>query len=194
MCACPPYAESLILGLHLPPEPPVQGRRRDTAQAEGTPKPQNPMNYWLMKSEPAAFGIDDLASRPHQTEHWDGVRNYQARNLMRDGMKRGDQVFFYHSNCPTPGIVGIARIAREAYPDHTAFDPANPHYDPASTADNPRWLMVDVQFVRRLKRTITLAELKDRPELAGLALVRRGNRLSVMPVDEAMWHFILSLE
>jgi predicted RNA-binding protein with PUA-like domain len=152
------------------------------------------MKYWLMKSEPGEFSIDDLASRPRQTEHWDGVRNYQARNMMRDGMKTGDLVFFYHSNCETPGIVGIARIVREAYPDHTAFDPENKHFDPSSDPEKPRWLMVDVQFVRKLKRTITLAELKDGPELQGLALIRRGNRLSIMPVEEAAWDFILSLE
>jgi predicted RNA-binding protein with PUA-like domain len=152
------------------------------------------MNYWLMKTEPGEFGIDDLQRRPNQTEHWDGVRNYQARNLLRDGMKTSDLVLIYHSNCATPGIVGIARVVREAYPDHTAFEPGNKHFDPASKPDNPRWFMVDVQFVRKLRRTIALAELKGRPELAGLALVRRGNRLSVMPVEEKMWGFILSLE
>jgi predicted RNA-binding protein with PUA-like domain len=150
--------------------------------------------YWLMKSEPGEFSIDDLASRPDQTEHWDGVRNYQARNLMRDGMKVGNLAFFYHSNCAEPGIVGIARIAREAYPDHTAFDPLDPHFDPKSQPEQPTWCMVDVQFVRKLRRTITLAELKDRPELEGLALVRRGNRLSVMPVTAAQWQCILGLE
>jgi len=152
------------------------------------------MRYWLMKSEPGEFSIDDLERRPGQTEHWDGVRNYQARNMMRDDMRTGDLVFFYHSNCETPGIVGIARIVREAYPDHTAFDPDDKHFDPASKQENPRWLMVDVQFVRKLKRTITLAELKDNPALEGLALIRRGNRLSIMPVEQAMWDFILSLE
>ncbi|CAI8867818.1 EVE domain-containing protein [Methylocaldum szegediense] len=152
------------------------------------------MRYWLMKSEPSEFSIDDLEKRPHQTEHWDGVRNYQARNMMRDEMKVGDLAFFYHSNCDTPGIVGIMRIAREAYPDFTAFDINNKHYDPSSKPDDPRWFMVDVQFVRKLKRTITLNELKGRPELNGLALVRRGNRLSVMPVTAAQWEFILSLE
>lgn len=152
------------------------------------------MRYWLMKTEPGEFGIDALASRPNQTEHWDGVRNYQARNMMRDDMKSGDLVFFYHSNCETPGIVGIARIAREAYPDHTAFDPENKHYDPGSHPDNPRWFMVDVQFVRKLERTISLNELKERPELEGLALIRRGNRLSVMPVTEDQWNFILNCE
>jgi predicted RNA-binding protein with PUA-like domain len=152
------------------------------------------MNYWLMKSEPGEFGIDDLERRPGQTEHWDGVRNYQARNILRDRMKPGDLVFFYHSNCEVPGIVGIATIVREAYPDHTALDPRHKHYDPKSTADAPRWFMVDVQLVRKLRRTVALNELKDRPELDGLALIRRGNRLSVMPVTEAQWNFILSLE
>ncbi|MCU0736444.1 MAG: EVE domain-containing protein [Methylotetracoccus sp.] len=152
------------------------------------------MSYWLMKSEPAEFSIDDLAARPGQIEHWDGVRNYQARNMIRDQMKVGDGLLFYHSNCATPGIVGQAEICREAYPDFTAFDPGHPHYDAASSLESPRWLMVDVRFVRKFRRTITLAELKERPELAGLALIRRGNRLSVMPVTAAQWRFILSLE
>ena len=152
------------------------------------------MQYWLMKSEPDVFSIDDLASRPDQTEPWDGVRNYQARNMMRDQMKVGDQVFFYHSNTQPPGIVGIAEVVREGYPDHTAFDPEDPHYDPKSDPDKPRWSMVDVRFVRKLSRTITLAELKEQPELDGLPLIRKGNRLSVMPVDKAHWDFILTLE
>ena len=152
------------------------------------------MNYWLVKSEPEEFSIDDLYRRPKRTEHWDGVRNYQARNFMRDGMKKGDRVFFYHSNCETPGIVGIAEVVREAYPDHTAFDPDDPHYDPKSDPDDPRWLMVDVKYVRKLKRTIPLAELKDNPALADMALVRKGNRLSVMPVTEDQWQTILDME
>lgn len=150
-------------------------------------------NYWLLKSEPGEFSIDDLENRPGRTEHWDGVRNYQARNMMRDEMRVGDLAFFYHSSCDTPGIVGIVEICREAYPDYTAFDSANPHYDAASTAENPRWFMVDVRFVRKLPRTIPLSELKDRPELEGLALIRRGSRLSVMPVTEKQWEYILSL-
>ncbi len=109
-----------------------------------------------MKSEPDVFGIDHLEKRRRQTEHWDGVRNYQARNFMRDSMKKGDQVFFYHSNCDQPGIVGIAEVVKEGYPDHTAFDPESKYYDPKSTPENPRWFMVDVKFVRRLKRTISL--------------------------------------
>lgn len=152
------------------------------------------MRYWLMKTEPGEFGIDDLAARPSQTEHWDGVRNYQARNMMRDEMKQGDSVLFYHSNCDVPGVVGIAKIVREAYPDFTAFDPDNKHYDAASKPDDPRWFMVDVRFVRKLRRIIALSELRDRPELEGLALVRKANRLSVMPVSPDQWSFILSLE
>lgn len=152
------------------------------------------MNHWLMKSEPDVFGIDDLASRPDKTEPWDGVRNYQARNMMRDQMKVGDQVFFYHSNCKEPGIVGIAKVVKTGYPDYTAWDPKSKYFDPKSTPENPRWYMVDVKFVRRLKRTITLEELKADKALASMPLVRRGNRLSVMPVDEHDWKHILSLE
>ncbi len=152
------------------------------------------MHYWLMKSEPDAFGIDDLQNRPQQTEHWDGVRNYQARNMLRDTMKIGDQVFFYHSNCDEPGIVGIAQVVRESYPDFTAFDPDDKHFDPKSHPDNPTWFMVDVQFVRKLSRTISLKELKLQTELGDLALLRRGNRLSILPVSEQQWHFILGLE
>ncbi len=152
------------------------------------------MNYWLMKSEPDVFGIDDLQQRPQQTEHWDGVRNYQARNMMRDDMKIGDQVFFYHSNCELPGIVGIAEVVKESYPDFTAFDPDDKHFDPKSHPDKPTWFMVDVKFVRKLKRTISLQELKLKPELTDLALVRRGNRLSINPVTQQQWAFILSLE
>jgi predicted RNA-binding protein with PUA-like domain len=152
------------------------------------------MNYWLMKSEPNVYGIDDLKQMPKRTDHWDGVRNYQARNMMRDQMKKGDLVFFYHSNCPEPGIVGIAEIAREAYPDFTAWDPESKYYDPKSTPDSPRWYMVDVRFKRKLKRTITLAELKDQPGLAAMPLVQRGSRLSVMPVTSEQWELILALE
>jgi predicted RNA-binding protein with PUA-like domain len=150
------------------------------------------MNYWLMKSEPDAFSIDDLKRK--KREPWDGVRNYQARNFMRDGMRVGDQVFFYHSNCAEPGIVGIARIATDAYPDPTQFDPKNGHFDAASSRDNPRWVLVDVAFVRKLKRTITLKEMQALPALSGMALVRKGNRLSVMPVDAEDWRTILALE
>lgn len=153
------------------------------------------MHFWLMKTEPNAFSLDDLISRPGQTEPWDGVRNYQARNMMRDEMKVGDLVFFYHSNCDVPGIVGIARIAREAYPDPTAFDATHKHYDPGSSQEKPRWLMVDLQFVRRLQRVISLAELKTHAsKLDSFTLLRKGNRLSVMPVDARHWAFIETLE
>ncbi len=152
------------------------------------------MKYWLFKSEPDAFSIDDLAAMPKKTDHWDGVRNYQARNFMRDEMKVGDQGFFYHSNCAEPAIVGIVEIAREAYPDHTAFDPKSKYYDPKSDPENPRWIMVDVKLVRRLKRAITLQELKEYSQLEDFPLVRRGNRLSVMPVSAAQWKFILKKE
>ncbi|MGZ8095843.1 MAG: EVE domain-containing protein [Methylosarcina sp.] len=152
------------------------------------------MNYWLMKSEPEAFSITDLYNRPERIEHWDGVRNYQARNMMREEMKLGDQVFFYHSNCDEPGVVGIMEVVREGYPDFTAFDPDNKHFDPKSDFDNPRWMMVDVRHVRTLSRTIALRELKEKPELSDLALVKRGNRLSIMPVNKEQWDFILSLE
>lgn len=152
------------------------------------------MRYWLMKSEPSEFGIDDLAERPRKTAPWDGVRNYQARNMMRDEMKKDDLAFFYHSNCDEPGIVGLMRVVREGYPDPTAFDPDDDHYDPKSDPKAPRWFLVDVELVRKLKRTIPLKELKAQRELAQLALVRKGNRLSVMPVAVDEWELILSLE
>ena len=133
------------------------------------------MNYWLMKSEPDAFSIDDLYNKPDQTEHWDGVRNYQARNMMRDAMKLGDQVFFYHSNCDVTGIVGIMEVVKEAYPDFSAFDPDDHHFDPKSDPANPRWMMVDVKFVKTLSRIISLKELKLYPELTDLALVFGDN-------------------
>ena len=152
------------------------------------------MNYWLMKSEPETFGIDDLKKRPKQTEPWDGVRNYQARNTLRDGMKVGDQAFFYHSSCETPSVVGIMEIVRAGYPDSTAFDPEDPHFDPNSDPKNPRWYRVDVRFVRKLKRTISLAELKSHKALASFPLLQRGSRLSVLPVTPQQWKFILSLE
>jgi predicted RNA-binding protein with PUA-like domain len=151
-------------------------------------------NFWLMKSEPDAFSIDDLKNSPHKTAHWDGVRNYQARNYMRDQMKKGDHAFFYHSNCKTPGIVGIMSIFKEGYPDFTALDPHDPHYDPRSTGDNPRWYMVDVRYIRSLKRVIGLNELKQYDELKNMPLVQRGNRLSVMPVTAKEWQFVVDLE
>ncbi len=152
------------------------------------------MNYWLMKSEPDVFGIDDLAAMPRKTDHWDGVRNYQARNMMRDEMKKGDQVFFYHSNCKEPGIVGIAEVVKEGYPDHTAWDPKSNYYDPKSDPENPRWYMVNIKFVRKFTRTVTLQEMKQEKALEGMKLLQRGNRLSVMPVDKKHWQHILKME
>ena len=153
------------------------------------------MKHWLMKSEPEEFSIDDLRSRPRRREPWDGVRNYQARNMMRDEMRKGDAIFFYHSNCEVPGIVGIAKVVSGAYPDPTAFDPEDEHYDPKSDPDDPRWFLVDVGFVRKLSRTIPLAELKAHAQKLGdFPLLRRGNRLSVMPVTKAQWDYILELE
>jgi predicted RNA-binding protein with PUA-like domain len=149
-------------------------------------------HYWLMKSEPDAFSIDDLKRKGH--EAWDGVRNYQARNFMRDGMNVGDKVFFYHSNCAEPGIVGVAEVATDAYPDPSQFDPKSKYFDAASSRDKPRWILVDVKFVKKLKRTIPLKELQSEPALAEMALVRKGNRLSVMPVEAAEWKHILGME
>ena len=133
-------------------------------------------------------------SRPKRTEHWDGVRNYQARNFLRDGMQKGDLAFFYHSSCPEPGIAGIVNIARAAYPDHTAWDPDNEHFDPKSSPANPIWYMVDVKLERELKHPITLTALKQNPALKGMTLLQRGNRLSILPVTEKEWKAILKME
>lgn len=151
------------------------------------------MRYWLMKSEPDVFSIDDLKARPGKTEHWDGVRNFQARNFMR-AMRKGDLAFFYHSSCPEPGVAGIVEIAREAYPDFTAWDTTSPYHDPRSRPDKPLWYMVDVRYKRRLKRLIPLAELRASPALAKMPLLARGNRLSIMPVTAAQWNAIVAME
>jgi predicted RNA-binding protein with PUA-like domain len=145
-----------------------------------------------MKSEPDAYSIDDLERDGR--EKWDGIRNYQARNMMRDDMKIGEEIFFYHSNCKEPGIVGVARVASEPYPDPTQFDKKSKYYDAKSSADNPRWCLVDVEFVRKLTRNITLTELKAQKTLADMILTRKGNRLSIMPVARKHWNKILSLE
>lgn len=151
------------------------------------------MKYWLMKSEPSCFSLDDLYKAPRQTTCWDGVRNYQARNFMRDDMQRGDQVFFYHSNCQPPGIVGIAEIVRPAYPDFTAWDPESEHPDPKSTEENSRWCMVDIQFREKFSHMLALDDLKHHPELSKMPLLRKGNRLSVLPVSHEEWCFICEL-
>lgn len=150
------------------------------------------MNYWLMKSEPDVFSLDDLRLRPEQTESWDGVRNYQARNFIRM-MMLGDKVFFYHSNTRQPGIVGIAVVVRQAYPDYTQFDPKSRYFDPKSTLDNPRWDMVDIRFEYAFSHPVTLATLKCQPEAKDMLLTRKGNRLSVMPVSSKHWQLICHL-
>jgi predicted RNA-binding protein with PUA-like domain len=150
------------------------------------------MAYWLFKSEPDTYSIDDLAR--DGTESWDGIRNYQARNMIRDDMRIGDEVFFYHSSCAVPGVAGIGKIASEAYADPTQFDPESRYYDPKSTVDEPRWMLVDLAFVRKLERVVTLAEIKELPGLEDMILTRRGNRLSVMPVEPVHWKLVLSLE
>jgi predicted RNA-binding protein with PUA-like domain len=154
------------------------------------------MRHWLMKTEPEAFSVEDLAAAPRRTSAWDGVRNYQARNMLRDEMRRGDQVFLYYSSCEVPGIVAIMQVVKQGYPDPTAFDRKHHHYDAGSDRKNPRWFMVDVQLKRPLARTITLTELRAHAgkELKGMVLLRPGNRLSITPVEEAHWQFILSLE
>ena len=154
------------------------------------------MSYWLLKTEPGTFGIDHLAALPQRTSAWDGVRNYQARNFLRDQARIGDQAFIYHSSCALPGIVGIAGIVRAAYPDATAFDRRHKHFDAGSDPASPRWFVIDVQLQRRLERVITLDELRAHAadKLSGMKLLQRGSRLSVMPVDAAHWQFILSLE
>lgn len=150
-------------------------------------------NYWLMKSEPSCFSIDDLKNAPQQTTHWDGVRNYQARNFMRDHMQMGDLVLFYHSNCSPPGISGVAEVVSEPYPDFTAFDPNSEHPDVSSTPDNPRWFMVDVRFKEKFPSFIPLDLLKQQPELKDMLVLRRGNRLSITPVSEKEWKTIHNL-
>ena len=152
------------------------------------------MQYWIMKSEPGLFSIDDLAGRPDQTEPWDGVRNYQARNMIRDSIKKGDLAFFYHSACDEPGVVGVMEVVKEAYPDPTAFEPDDKHFDPKSDPKDPRWFVVDLKFKRKLNRTVSLSELKNCAQLSDMRLLQRGNRLSVMPVSEPEWDFILGLE
>ena len=149
-----------------------------------------PKQFWILKSEPDSFSIDDLERVG--TTAWDGVRNYQARNYLRS-QNKGDRALFYHSSCAEPGVVGIAEIARAAYPDDTAFDPTDKHYDPKSDPSDPTWYMPDVKFVRRLPRVVTLRELQGRPELDGLLLTRKGNRLSVMPVSKEHFDFIVAL-
>lgn len=156
------------------------------------PRKRGEKRYWLVKSEPGTFSFDDLMARPDRTTHWDGVRNYTARTFMRDGMKIGDPVFFYHSNADPSAIVGICEVVREGYPDHTALDKNDPHFDPESDPQDPKWFMVDVRGVRALPRPLPLPELRARKELAGMALLRIG-RLSVSPVRAEEWEVIMKM-
>ena len=152
------------------------------------------MNHWLVKSEPDVFSVDDLADCPDQTRWWKHVRNYQARNFMRDDMRVGDKVFFYHSNTEVPGIVGVAEVAREAYPDPDAFDPAAKYFDPKSDPEDPRWFLVDIRLLSKLDEVIALKTIKAHTGALGdLPLLRRGNRLSVMPLTGEQWDYIMSL-
>jgi predicted RNA-binding protein with PUA-like domain len=148
--------------------------------------------YWLFKSEPSCFSFDDLENRPDRTEHWDGVRNFQARNFLRDEVLTGDGVLFYHSSIPRPAIIGTADVVRGGYPDWTAFDPESDHFDPRGTPDAPLWFMVDVRFGRRFPHEVSLEEIKGHPALSGMELVRRS-RLSIQPVSEREWEIILHL-
>jgi predicted RNA-binding protein with PUA-like domain len=148
------------------------------------------MNYWLFKTEPGCFSFDDLRNRPGMTEHWDGVRNFQARNFLRDEIKRGDMVLFYHSNIPQPAVVGLAEVVREGYPDFTALDPGAEHFDPKASPVNPIWYMVDVRYRKPFPRPVTLEQIKVNPLLAAMPLANRS-RLSIQPVSREQWSVIL---
>jgi predicted RNA-binding protein with PUA-like domain len=149
--------------------------------------------YWLMKSEQSCFSIDDLEKAPGKTTFWDGVRNYQARNMLRDTIKKGDLVFFYHSNSEPSAIAGIAEVVKEGYPDHTAFDPDEQHYDPKSNKKEPTWYMVDIKHVRTFKKAISLEQLKTIPSLQDMVLLQKGSRLSIQPVSEKEWQTVVKL-
>jgi predicted RNA-binding protein with PUA-like domain len=150
------------------------------------------MRYWLMKSEPSDVSIDDLSSLPEKTIAWYGVRNYQARNFMRDQMSVGDPVFFYHSSCSEPGIAGIAEVCKLAYPDSTQFDPTSKYFDPKATSQNPRWFNVEVKFIKKT-RLVGIKELRSYPDLSSLRILQTGNRLSITPVDPSEWQFIMRI-
>lgn len=152
-----------------------------------------PKKFWLMKTEPEAYSIDDLANEKNKTTHWDGVRNYQARNFMRDDMRKGDEVLLYHSNAKPPGVVGVCTIVKESYPDFTAFDPQDKHYDPKSRKDEPRWFMVDIKLKKKFKELIGLDHLKTVKALEGMVLLTKGSRLSVQPVTKKQFDTILKI-
>ena len=151
------------------------------------------IHYWLFKSEPETFGIDHLAKKPKQTEHWDGVRNFQVRNMLRDDIKVGDKGFFYHSSCTPPGITGIIEVVKAGYPDGSALNPESKYYDPLATKENPRWYMVDVKLVKKFKQMITLEQIKQNPRLENMVVTRRGSRLSISPVTAKEWEVIVGM-
>lgn len=151
------------------------------------------IKYWLMKSEPSTFSINDLRNKPNQTDYWDGVRNYQARNYMRDEMKLGDEVLFYHSNCKEPGVVGLAVVSKEGFPDHTSWDPDSKYFDPKSTPDTPRWFMVELTWKEEFRKTVTLKELKEVPELSNMKVIQKGQRLSIQPVTEEEFKIVCQM-
>jgi predicted RNA-binding protein with PUA-like domain len=157
------------------------------------PRAAGERRHWLVKSEPEAFSWSALEACPDRTTCWDGVRNFQARNFMRDGMRRGDLVLFYHSNAEPPAVMGVCEVARDAYPDHTAFDDADPHFDAKSRREEPTWMMVDLRAQERFARPVTLPMLRDEPALAGMELLRRGSRLSVQPVEAVHWEIVVRL-
>lgn len=151
------------------------------------------MQYWLLKSEPDAFSIDDLIQMPGKRDHWDGIRNYQARNMMRDDMKKGDLAFFYHSSCAVPGIVGVVKISKEAYSDYTALDKKSKYFDPKASEDNPRWCMVEVTYKKKFRNIVTLSDIKANAKLKDMQLVKKGNRLSIMPIEKTHWDAVLTM-
>jgi predicted RNA-binding protein with PUA-like domain len=151
------------------------------------------VRYWLLKSEPTVFSIDDLASAPKKTSSWEGVRNYQARNMLRDDFQKGDRVLFYHSSCAEPAVVGTATVAKAGYPDHSALDPKHHYYDEKSTAENPRWYMVDIKLEKKFARPVTLAELRKHMPLAEMLLLRKGSRLSVQPLKQSEFDEVVRL-
>ncbi len=150
-------------------------------------------HFWLFKSEPSTFSIDDLAKLPKKTSGWEGVRNYQARNFLRDQVKKNDLVFFYHSSCKEPAIVGIAEVVRSGYPDDTAFDPSSPYADPKSTPEHPRWFRVDIKLKEKFPEPLTLTRLRENPKLKTFTLLQKGNRLSVFPVTPEQWQTIIKM-
>lgn len=151
------------------------------------------MNYWIMKSEPNVFAIQHLAQKPNKTDHWEGVRNYQARNYIRDQMKKGDLAFFYHSNCEVPAIVGIIEIVNNAYPDFSALDQNSPYFDPKASPQNPRWFMVDIKLKEIFTNVVSLTAMKQETLLKDMQLLKKGNRLSILPINHQSWDHILSM-